>query len=71
MLVFYVPFFIGSTLLPMDYRHIYALNLIFFLPWFCLNIKSNINLIKTSKITKASFLMAVFFVIALAHIFSD
>ena len=60
MLVFYVPFFIGSTLFPMDYRHIYALNLIFFLPWFCLNIKSNINLIKTSKITKVSFLMVVF-----------
>lgn len=59
-----MPFFIGSTLLPIDYRHIYALNLIFFLPWFCLNIKSNINLIKTSRITKSSLLLAIF---ALVH----
>ena len=59
-LAYYLPFFIGTTLIPMDYRHIYAINLLFFLPWFLLNIKSNINLIKTSKITRASFILASF-----------
>ncbi|MBT5406630.1 MAG: O-antigen ligase family protein, partial [Gammaproteobacteria bacterium] len=60
MLVYYMPFFVGSTMLPIDYRHIYAINLLFFFPWFCLNIRSNINLIKTSNITRISFILASF-----------